>query len=123
MYADKMTESMRITMQETERRREKQMRYNLEHGITPTQVNRKKVTLLEQKGELIGSRSNNYEMADQLQMAADPIYNYLNTDQLQKLALGTRKKMELAAKEQDYLLAARLRDELASIEEKIKANT
>ena len=120
MYADKMTESMRITLQETERRREKQMRYNQEHGIVPTQVIRKKVTLLEQKGELMGNRADTYEIEDTKLMAADPVYQYLNADQLQKLAQGTRKKMELAAKDQDYLLAAKLRDELASIEEKIK---
>jgi excinuclease ABC subunit B len=121
MYADKMTESMRITLQETERRREKQMRYNLEHDITPTQVNRKKITLLEQKGDLLGHKTDPYEIEETTLMAADPVYHYLNAEQLQKLASGTRKKMELAAREQDYLLAAKLRDELAAIESKLQS--
>ena len=111
MYADKITKSMAIAMEATAQRREKQIAYNLAHNITPTTVKKSTEEVMPQSAK----KGNQYEPNTPLLEAADPLMAYLNKGQLEKLAAQTLKQMEKAAKELDFLEAARLRDELASI--------
>lgn len=119
MYADQITESMKQTIEETERRREKQLKYNEEHGIEPTQIVKKSKTVFEQT-DLIDSRENAYSDPDKSigeGIAADPIVQYMDVEKLGKLIHQTKKKMEKAAKELDFMEAARLRDEMFALKE------
>jgi excinuclease ABC subunit B len=112
MYADKITDSMQQTIDETARRREKQILYNQEHGIVPSQVKKGKKTIFEQSG-LIEQRSKYYNEEEHTAgIAADPVLQYQSKEQLQKSIEQTKKKMEKAAKELDFMEAARLRDEM-----------
>jgi excinuclease ABC subunit B len=126
-YADKITESMRLTMDETNRRREKQIAYNLEHGITPKGISKTKEEIMGQtavldiRGSGSNSRKKYYVEPEQGQMVADPVTEYLSAEKLQKLVQETRKKMEKAARELDFMDAARLRDELFMYEERLKS--
>jgi excinuclease ABC subunit B len=116
-YGDKMTDSMRSTIEETERRRQKQLTYNQEHGIEPKQI---------VKGHLGLSNKKIYAepMDSVFNLAADPLMNYLNRDQLEGLLQQTKKQMETSAKELDFINAARLRDEMINIKKKLEtANT
>jgi excinuclease ABC subunit B len=122
MYADSITDSMRQTMEETERRRIKQIRYNEEHGITPAQIIKNKRSILEQN-ELIDPRERAYQGQESINaatIAADPVVQYQNREGLEKMLVQTRKNMERAAKELDFMLAARLRDEMFALEELIR---
>lgn len=119
MYADKITNSMRITIDETNRRREKQIAYNTEHGITPTTVGKSKESIIEQTSvmDFKGGVQRAYvekEMIDSL--VADPIVQYMSKAELQKSIDKTKKEMTAAAKDMDFLLAARLRDEMYALE-------
>jgi excinuclease ABC subunit B len=123
MYADKMTNSMERTIDETNRRREKQMKYNIEHNITPTQIVKshdsifaKSVVVTDENGKKV----NAYIGSESLSIAADPITKYMSKEQLQKSIAQTRKSMEKAAKELDFMDAARLRDELIELEKLLK---
>ncbi len=116
MYADSITDSMQQTIDETARRREKQTAYNAEHGITPMQINKKRRSLIEQSGiadERVGVEK---DMEKTAPVAADPVVQYMTPDKLEKLIAQTRKRMEKAAKEMDFMEAARLRDEVFSLE-------
>lgn len=118
MYADKITDSMQQTIDETQRRREKQVIYNSLHGITPQQVVKAKRTLLDQSG-LIDNRKPTYyvEPMDQIaNVAADPVVQMMGRDQMEKLIAQTKKKMEKAAQEMDFMEAARLRDEMFGLQ-------
>lgn len=122
MYADKVTESMQQTIDETARRREKQVIYNEANGIIPKQVKKGKSTIFEQSG-VIDQRKKYYsEEEHQSSIAADPVLQYLSKPQLEKAMADTKKKMEKAAKDMDFMEAARLRDEMfkmkAMLEEK-----
>jgi excinuclease ABC subunit B len=122
MYADKVTDSMAQTIEETARRREKQEAYNTEHGIAPQQVKRSKKTVFEQS-ELIEERPSPMAAepaASGVGILEDPVVaSYLKSKDLkamEKLMARTRKEMQKAAKELAFMDAARLRDELFALE-------
>ena len=118
MYADKITDSMRITIDETNRRREKQIAYNLEHGITPRTVGKSREAIIEQTSvmDFVGGVQKAYVEADSVSLAADPIVQYMNKADLKKAIENTRREMVTAAKDMDFLLAAKLRDEMFALE-------
>lgn len=120
MYADKITESMRRTIEETDRRREKQVAYNLKHGIVPKTIYKSKEEIMEQTSIADNNRkftnSQKYEEAAELSIAADPVVQYMSKDQLQKAIEKTRTDMMKAAKDMDFMQAAKLRDEMFGLE-------
>jgi len=119
MYADNTTKSMQKTIEETNRRREKQLKYNEENNITPRQIEKAQVSLFDQNKELIDQRG---VYADQAKsdIAADPVVKYMNQEGIEKAIDSTRKKMEKAASELDFIAAARFRDEMFAYQEKLK---
>ncbi|WP_128545720.1 excinuclease ABC subunit UvrB [Larkinella soli] len=122
MYADTITGSMRKAIDETNRRREIQMAYNLEHGITPTTVLKSREAILEQT-KVADSRPANrgyYIEPEEIKIAADPVVRYMGKSDLEKIIGETQSKMEKAARELDFLEAARLRDELFQLRERLK---
>lgn len=122
-YADKITESMQTTMDETLRRREKQMEYNTLHGLSPIQIKKTHSTILDQS-DSVSSRQRAYTGPEDLPAgaAADPVVAYLSEKQLTSLIAQTQKQMEKAARELDFMEAARLRDEWFALKEKQKEN-
>ncbi|WP_304064054.1 excinuclease ABC subunit UvrB [Pedobacter glucosidilyticus] len=118
MYADKITDSMRITIEETERRREKQIKYNEEHGIVPKTVGKSKEAIIEQTSvvDFKGGVQQTYVDNAEVTLAADPIVQYMTKAQLKKSLDNTKKDMLAAAKDMDFLLAAKLRDEMFALE-------
>lgn len=118
MYADKITDSMQITMDETNRRREKQINYNTEHGITPKTVGKSREAIIEQTSvvDFVGGVQKAYVEADSVSLAADPIIQYMTKPDLKKAIENTKKEMVAAAKDMDFLLAAKLRDEMFALE-------
>jgi excinuclease ABC subunit B len=119
MYADKITDSMQKTIDETNRRREKQMAYNKLHGITPAGIKKSREDIFEQTSvadSLKPREVKAYEEQQSASLAADPILQYMSTDQLKKTIDATKKAMKKAAKDLDFMDAARFRDELASLE-------
>ncbi|MFM2286708.1 MAG: hypothetical protein RLZZ543_2205 [Bacteroidota bacterium] len=121
MYADKITDSMDRTISETNRRREKQMQYNIEHNITPTQITKSHDSIFAKRSGGEGSASSRaYVENESINLAADPVVQYMSKEQLQKSIAQTRKNMEKAAKELDFMEAARLRDELFALEKLLK---
>ncbi len=117
MYADKITDSMRKTIEETERRRKKQEAFNEKHGITPTPLQKTREQILTQTS-VAGSRKKAYIPDESPSIAADPVVQYMSTDQIDKAIQNTKKAMEKAAKELDFIEAARLRDEMFALEKK-----
>ncbi len=116
MYADKVTESMQKSIDETNRRRAIQQAYNEEHGIEPKTIIRNTASVLGQSG-VSGKKGKKYYVdQEDTSVAADPIVAYMDKDQLKKLASQTKNQMEKAAKDLDFMEAARLRDELQEIE-------
>ena len=121
-YADKVTESMQMTIDETNRRRAIQIAYNEKHGITPTSVFKSKEDIINQKSilDIRGKTSKNYYVEpDEPLMAADPITNTLDRPQLEKLITETETKMKQAAKDLDFISAAQFRDELFALKKKL----
>jgi len=118
MYADKITDSMQITMDETNRRRDIQIAYNLEHGITPTTVGKTREEIIEQTSvvDFKGGVQKAYVESDMATLAADPIVQYMTKPDLKKSIENTKKDMLAAAKNMDFLLAAKLRDEMFALE-------
>ncbi|QTN39184.1 excinuclease ABC subunit UvrB [Cryomorphaceae bacterium] len=114
MYADKITKSMQRTIDETNRRREKQMAYNKEHGITPTPLKKSKEQILGQT--TVSAYSNKVVEAEKTAVVADPVLQFMNAEQLKKAIQHSRKEMEKAAKELDFIAAAKYRDELQELE-------
>jgi len=118
MYADRMTDSMRTAIDETNRRRRIQSEYNLANGITPTTVIKSREAILGQT-KVADSRKGEkkyYVESETTSVAADPVVSYLDIDKLEKLIKETRKQMEVAAKDLDFIEAARFRDELFDLE-------
>lgn len=113
LYADKMTNSMQKTIDETDRRREKQIAYNTKHGITPTQINKKIDDTLSK------SAVSSYHYDNAKQVAAEQDLQYLPKEEIEKRIRGKRKQMEAAAKGLDFIVAAKLRDEIAVLREKL----
>ena len=123
MYADKMTKSMQKTIDETARRRALQIKYNEDHGLVPTALKKSKEKILESTKVADGDpsvRYAKYEHSQDLPLAADPVVAYMSIEQLEKSITYTRKQMEKAAKELDFIEAARLRDELFALETRKK---
>ena len=123
MYADKMTKSMQKTIDETARRRALQIKYNEDHGLVPTALKKSKEKILESTKVADGDpsvRYAKYEHSQDLALAADPVVAYMTIEQLEKSITFTRKQMEKAAKELDFIEAARLRDELFALETRKK---
>jgi excinuclease ABC subunit B len=123
MYADKITESMRATIEETTRRREKQVEYNAKHGIIPLTVtkNREEIMRATSLADSRHGEEMSYGYKEELAVAADPIVDYLSKPAVQKAIEKTEKDMYKAAKEMDYMEAARLRDELEMLKNKLAA--
>ena len=122
-YADKITESMRLTIEETDRRRKIQHDYNIEKGIVPTQINRSRESIMGQTkvADKINHEPKAYIESENLSLAADPVLKYMGKDEIKKLISSTKKNMEKAAKELDFIEAARLRDEMFDLEKRIKS--
>ncbi|MEH6304091.1 excinuclease ABC subunit UvrB [Olivibacter sp. CPCC 100613] len=123
MYADNMTDSMRATIDETNRRREKQIKYNEEHGIVPRTVGKSREAIMEQTSvaDFKGGAAKAYVDPDPTSsIAADPVVQYMSKAQLQKAIDTAKKDMERAAKDMDFLQAAKLRDEMFALEKTMK---
>lgn len=115
LYADKITKSMQLTMDQTDYRRSKQMEYNKAHGLQPTAIKKSLETALNRKRKAV------YEVEENLNLAAaEEEATYLSKDKLEAKIRDTRKQMEKAAKELDFMEAARLRDQIKMLQEKLK---
>lgn len=117
MYADKITKSMDKTIKETERRREIQMAYNKEHGIVPTQIVKSKEKIIN--STKVADADKAYEIKEETAIAAEPLITYETAEDLERLINTTKKKMDKAAKDLDFMEAARLRDILFSLQGKL----
>ena len=118
MYADTVTESMQFAIDETNRRRKVQQDYNVANGIIPKTIIRSKEEIMRQTkvADSKKSVSKYYIEQEEKSLAADPVTTYMTKDQLLKLSDRTRKAMEKAAKELEFMEAARLRDEYLAIQ-------
>ena len=121
-YADSVTDSMRRTIDETNRRRVIQMAYNEEHEITPRTVSKTREEILSQGSilDIRGKRANVYIEPETPSLAADPLIGYLSREQIEKMMEETERKMKKAAKELDFISAAQLRDELFALKKQLK---
>ena len=108
MYADKITRSMKLTIDETNRRREKQIAYNTEHGLVLTPLNKK-------KDNALAKSLNPYAVKEGMSMAAESETDYSNPKELEKAIKNTKKQMENAAQDLDFLEAVKLRDKLTEL--------
>jgi excinuclease ABC subunit B len=122
MYADTVTESMEQAIDETNRRRQIQQDYNLANNITPTTIIRSKDSILGQTAVADSKKSGKkyYVEDEEKSLAADPVVAFLSKEELMKMADQTRKAMEKAAKELEFMEAARLRDEYLAFKKLIE---
>lgn len=120
MYADTITGSMQLAIDETNRRRSIQMDYNLANGITPKTVRKSKEAIMEQTSVADSKVRKVYVEPEEVRIAADPVVQYMGKTDLQKLMAETQRKMEAAAKDLDFLEAARLRDELMQLKARVQ---
>ena len=127
MYADRITDSMKQTIDETNRRREKQLAYNEAHGITPQQIKKTRSNaLLSHREETPGTQPKEKAYtgaSEHLHAAADPIVEYMSKEQLAKSIERTRKLMQEAAKKLEFIEAAQYRDELLRLEDILKGKS
>jgi excinuclease ABC subunit B len=121
-YADSITESMQITINETNRRRSVQIAYNKEHGITPKTVGKTKEEIISQRSilDIRGKQSSVYVEPEELPVAADPVIDMMSKEQIKHLISDTEHKMKKAAKDLDFITAAQLRDEMLALKKKLK---
>jgi excinuclease ABC subunit B len=120
-YADQITESMRRTIDETNRRRSIQIAYNEEHGITPRTVSKSREDILNARSILdIRGKAKVYTEPEEAGVAADPLIAYLTRDQIERMIAETEEKMKKAAKELDFISAARFRDEVFALKKRLK---
>lgn len=114
MYADTITESMKKTIDETNRRRSIQEAYNKEHGLVPTPLKKSKDAIM--KSTAVADREEatekKYEISGEIALVADPVLNYMSEKDIRTAIEGLKKQMEKAAKDLDFMEAARLRDEM-----------
>ncbi len=115
MYADKVTDSMRRTIESTNYRREKQLKYNEENNITPTQIVKPTREIIGHEYRA-GKQPGYPDGISQPDVAADPVIQYMSIDGLEKTIEKTKKQMKAAAKELDFIEAARLRDEMFALQ-------
>ncbi len=123
MYADKITDSMRSTIDETERRRKKQIEYNYKNGITPTQAGKKMLLQPNESGVEVtvnGKLVRTYIEPEGFDVAADPVVQYMSKDELKKQITKLKTAMLKASKEMDFMEAARLRDEMFGLEKMLE---
>lgn len=125
MYADKVTQSMQESIDETNRRRSIQMAYNEEHGIVPRTVRKSKEAIMSQTSvaDSKKNKKNYYAEPEEHSVAADPVVAYMSKPGLDKMIQKTQKAMEKAAKELDFIEAARLRDELNELKSLIESKS
>jgi excinuclease ABC subunit B len=119
MYADKITDSMRITIEETDRRRKRQIEYNYKNGITPTQAGKKALLQPNDHGIEVtvdGKLVRTYIEPEEYSVAADPVVQYMSKDELKKQITKLKSAMLKASKEMDFAKAASLRDEMFGLE-------
>ncbi len=122
-YADQITDSMRQTIEETQRRRSIQMAYNEAHGITPRTIHRSREEILAQRTilEIRGTEASPYYVEPEAPtLAAEPIVAYATRPQLEKMIAETEARMKKAAKELDFLTAAQLRDEMLALKKQLR---
>lgn len=119
MYADKTTKSMKQAIDETKRRRQIQIDYNIKNEITPTTVQKSKEAILGQTKVADKNKKYSYEEVVEEAFVADPVMAYMSVEDLEKLAKNIKQKMEKAAKDLDFIEAAQLRDELFAVQQKI----
>ncbi|MBK6622233.1 MAG: excinuclease ABC subunit UvrB [Saprospirales bacterium] len=121
-YADKVTDSMQRTIDETNRRRAIQTQYNEENGIEPRTVFKSREDILAQSSilDIRGRGSKAYIEAEKPSLAADPILQYASRDQIEKMIQDTEKKMKEAAKDLDFMAAAQYRDEMQALRKRLK---
>ena len=119
-YADRITDSMKKTMDETSRRREKQLAYNKANGITPQQIRKSIGTVLASEKREPGRSIAYSEDTSPMYAAADPIVEYMSREQLEKSIERTRKLMKEAADKMEYIEAAQYRDEMMKLQELLK---
>ena len=121
-YADTVTDSMQRTIDETNRRRAIQMAYNEEHGITPQTLAKTREEILSRSSVLdVRGKREYYVEPERPGIAADPVVSYMNRDQLERLLKETEEKMKAAAKDLDFITAAKYRDEMLAIKDQLKA--
>ncbi|TAH15523.1 MAG: excinuclease ABC subunit UvrB [Runella slithyformis] len=122
MYADTITGSMQKAIDETNRRRAIQMEYNEAHGIVPKTIFKSREAIMEQTSvaDAKASSKRYYIEPEEIRIAADPVVQYMGKSDLEKLMAETQRKMEQAAKELNFLEAARYRDELSQLREQLK---
>lgn len=122
-YADKVTESMQKTIDETLRRRVIQIAYNEEHGITPQTISRTREQILA-KNSILDIREGNkkayIEQPLEPSLAADPVLAFMSRDQIERMISDTERKMKDAAKELDFITAAQYRDEMLALKKRLK---
>jgi excinuclease ABC subunit B len=127
MYADTITRSMQETIDATNYRREKQFRYNEENGITPAAIIKKRTTTFlgedEKNKEKLVSFGYSGPEDQNVDIAADPVLSYMTTEKLEKAIEQTKKEMQKAAKELDFIQAAQYRDEMFRLEKLLKGKT
>lgn len=122
MYADNITLSMQRTIEETNRRREKQLKYNEQYNITPRQIIKAASNIMKEVRAKTGV-VNAYTEPEKIDIAADPVIRYMNREALEKTIEKTRTAMEKAAAELNFMEAARLRDEMFALKELLKTKS